>query len=164
MEKEKTVIDYDRVDVARIMEQIKEKTAGEARDELPVSGTGTAPDVPIDFAAGQGRARRILLKLMSPFAPLIRLFILPVHEDLRRAVLILDHANRRIDGLEKERERIDRQQEYTKLLHHLSHNLVVELSKLKIEQEMLKTKVRIMEKDFEFLGKREKALETEIVK
>jgi hypothetical protein len=49
-------------------------------------------------------------------------------------------------------------------VHHLSHNLVVELSKLKIEQEMLKTKVRIMEKDFEFLGKREKALETEIVK
>jgi len=162
MEKEKIAIDYDRIDVARIMEQIKEKTAAEAGTELPFSGTAAAPAAGIDFAAGQGKGRRFLLKIMSPFAPLIKLFALPVDEELRRAVLILDHANRRIDGLEKERERIDRQQEYTKLLHHLCHNLVVELSKLKIEQEMLKTKVRILEKDFEFLGKREKALETEM--
>jgi predicted nucleic acid-binding Zn-ribbon protein len=42
--------------------------------------------------------------------------------------------------------------------------MVVELSKLKIEEEMLKSKARILEKDFEFLGKREKALEKEIDK
>jgi hypothetical protein len=164
MEKEKIAIDYERIDVAQIMEQIKEKAAAEGGGELPLYGTGAAPAAGIDFAAGQGKGRRVLLKIMSPFAPLIKLFTLPVHEELRRAVLILDHANRRIDGLEKERERIDRLQEYTKLLHHLCHNLVVELSKLKIEEEMLKSKARILEKDFEFLGKREKALEKEIDK
>ena len=54
--------------------------------------------------------------------------------------------------------------EYTKLLHQLSHNMVVELSKLKIEEERLKIKTRIMEKDFEFLGQREKELEKEILR
>ncbi len=164
MEGEKIAIDYDRVDVARIMEQIKDKTAAEAAVEFPARGTAAAPAAGIDFAAGLGKGRRVLLKIMSPFAPLIKLFILPVHEELRRAVLILDHANRRIDRLEKERERIDRLQEYTKLLHHLCHNLVVEISKLKIEEETLKTKARIMEKDFGFLEKREKALEKDILK
>jgi len=164
MEREKIAIDYDRVDVARIMEQIKGKTAAEAGSESLSSSTEAAPIAGIDFAAGQGKARRILLKVMSPFSPLIKLFTLPVHEELRRAVLILDHANRRLDGLEKERERLDRLQEYTKLLHHLCHNLVIELSKLKIEEETLKTRARIMEKDFESLGKREKALEKDILK
>jgi hypothetical protein len=162
MGREKIAIDYDHIDVLRIMEQIKEKVAAESGGEPSLHGTGVAPVAGIDFAAGQGKGRRFLLKIMSPFAPLIKLFALPVDEELRRAVLILDHANRRIDGLEKERERIDRLQEYTKLLHHLCHNMVVELSKLKIEEEMLKTKARILEKEFEFLGKREKALEKEI--
>jgi hypothetical protein len=101
---------------------------------------------------------------MSPFSPLIKLLVLPVDEELRRTVILLDHANRRIDCLEKERRRIDRLQEYTRLLHHLSHNMVVEMSKLKIEAETLKTKTRILEKDFEWLGKREKALEKEVLK
>jgi hypothetical protein len=164
MEREKITIDYDHIDVARIMEQLKEKAAAEGGDERTPLGTGAVPVAGIDFAAGQGKGRRVLLKIMSPFTPLIKLFTLPVDEELRRAVLILDHANRRIDKLENERERIDRLQEYTKLLHHLCHNLVVELSKLKIEEETLKTKARILEKDFEFLGKREKALEKEIGK
>jgi hypothetical protein len=54
--------------------------------------------------------------------------------------------------------------EYTKLLHSLSHNLVVEMSKLKIEEEGLKVKARILEKDFEFLNKRERALEQQVFK
>ena len=97
---------------------------------------------------------------MSPLRPLIKLLILPVDEEYRRTALVLDHANRRIDRLEKDRDRNGSStdlREYTKLLHHLCHNLVVELSKLKIEEETLKTKTRVMEKDFEFLGKREKS-------
>jgi hypothetical protein len=38
------------------------------------------------------------------------------------------------------------------------------MSKLKIEEETLKTKTRIMEKDFDSLGKRERALEKEVLK
>jgi hypothetical protein len=53
--------------------------------------------------------------------------------------------------------------ENTKLLHTLAHNLVVELTKLRIEYETLKSKMRIMEKDFEVLGKREKALEKRVI-
>jgi hypothetical protein len=41
---------------------------------------------------------------------------------------------------------------------------VVELTKLKIEEETLKVKTRIMEKDFEFLEKKENAIEKEVFK
>jgi hypothetical protein len=172
MDREKIEIDYDRIDVARIMDQIKEKIAAEAGGEPQASEAAAAPIPELDFTAGQGRTRRVLLKLMSPFRPLVKLLILPVDEEHRRTVLILDHTNRRLDRLisevERDRrvtiERLDRLREYTKLLHHLCHNLVIEMSKLKIEEETLKTKTRVMEKDFEFLGKREKALEKEALK
>jgi hypothetical protein len=91
---------------------------------------------------------------MSPLSPLIKLLILPVYEEHRQMVMILDQANKRLD----------KEQEYIKLIHNLCHNLVVELTKLKIEVDLLKTKVQIMEKDFEFLGKRERALEKEVFK
>ncbi|MFZ2053653.1 MAG: hypothetical protein WAU81_05595 [Candidatus Aminicenantales bacterium] len=164
MDQEKIEIDYDHIDVARIIDQIKKKVAAEAAD-APRTSRDDSPSLPgLDLEAGQGRARRILLRLMSPLKPLIKLLILPVAEENRRTVLILDHANRRIDRLEQNIERLDRLQEYTKLLHHLCHNIVVEMSKLKIEEETLKTKTRIMEKDFDYLGKREKALEKEVFK
>jgi hypothetical protein len=38
------------------------------------------------------------------------------------------------------------------------------MTKLKIEEENLKIKARILEKDFEFLGQRERALEDQILK
>ena len=59
-------------------------------------------------------------------------------------------------------EELNRVRDYTQLLHNLSQNLVVEQTKLKIELDDLKLKTRIMEKDFEFLGKREKTLESKI--
>jgi hypothetical protein len=164
MDQEKIGVDYDHIDVAVIMDRIKKKVAVEAGDKSPVSENRPASFPDLDPAAGQGRARQILLKLMSPLKPLIKLLILPVAEENRRTVLILDHANRRIDWLERNIGRLDRLEEYTKLLHHLCHNLVVEMSKLKIEEETLRTKTRVMEKDFDFLEKREKALEKEVFK
>ena len=71
------------------------------------------------------------------------------------------NANRRIDLAFDE---IGVIKEYTKLLHSLSHNLVVELTKLKIEQEAGNLKSRVLEKDFAFLEKREKALEEQVFK
>lgn len=70
-------------------------------------------------------------------------------------------TNERVDGAYAE---IQRSLEFVKLLHNLSHNIVVEMSKLKIEEEGLKLKTRVMEKDFEFLGRRERALEKELLK
>ncbi|MFQ6039153.1 MAG: hypothetical protein ACE5LV_11120, partial [Candidatus Aminicenantales bacterium] len=130
-----------------------------------------------------------LLKIMKPVSPLIKLAVLPVHHELRETILNLYQTNQRLDFLERKLdeqfsrlyqrlsdidqatnrrvdlafEDLNRAKEYLRLLHNLSHNLVVELTKLKIEEEDLKLKTRVMEKDFEFLGKREKALEKKVL-
>lgn len=72
-----------------------------------------------------------------------------------------DSVNQRLD---KAFHDLGRTMEYTKLLHSLSHNVVVEMSKLKIEEEGLKLKTRIMEKDFENLRSKEQALEHKVFK
>jgi len=54
---------------------------------------------------------------------------------------------------------LDRSMEYVKLLHNLDHNLVVELTKLRIEFETLKSRARILEKDLEAQTRRERVLE-----
>jgi len=78
-----------------------------------------------------------------------------------RIDLVHRTTNERVDGAYGD---IQRAMEFLKLLHNLSHNIVVEISKLKIEEEGLKLKTRVMEKDFEFLGRRGKALEKEFLK
>ncbi|MDH7511919.1 MAG: hypothetical protein QHH14_03110 [Clostridiales bacterium] len=172
-------IDYDNIDVGRIMEAIKSKVAqevGRETDETLTESPGTASGTPqaaeTDSLSEQAGRRtgmkRLLLRIMSPFAPLIKLVILPVYEEQRQTLLSLHNTNKRLDALvsmlHEEIEKNNRNREYTKLLHHLVHNIVVEMSKLKIEEETLKTKTRLMEKDFEILTKRERALEKEIFK
>lgn len=143
-----------------------------------------------DEAGIKGKAKRLLLKLTRPFSPVIKLLVFPLYQEMRQTVINLDQTNRRLDAVnarledELNRVRFDLDQvnqvtnqrldtvfedivrikEYTKLLHHLSHNLVVELTKLKIEEEHLKNAARILEKDFAHLGKRGKALEKELFK
>jgi hypothetical protein len=90
-------------------------------------------------------------------------------QEIKRAIDVVDgkvnnfniNTNKRIDAAFKDIHKI---KEYTRLLHALSHNMVVEMTKLKIEEENIKLKARIMEKDFEFLGRKEQALEKEIYK
>lgn len=191
-------IDYDNLDVADLMAQLKARAAARPEDpaaaasgELPAN----AVDLPISYpappaAAGgtRSRVKRILLTVMKPVTPLVKLAVLPVHEELVRAVEVLDYTNRKLDyltaksdhdlrvaseGLERRATGVDARMdelqahlrvaaESTKLLHNLAHNLVVELTKLKIEHETLRTKVRILEKDFEVLGRRERALEKKV--
>ena len=84
----------------------------------------------------------------------------------------IDNVNDRIALVSRDAQKrlnlafddLNRTMEFTQLLHSLSHNLVVEMTKMKIEEETLKVKTRIMEKDFEFLGRREKALEERVFK
>jgi hypothetical protein len=189
-------IDYDHIDVAGIMDQIKAQIAQrpkptpqdhqqQFREEWSVQSPPQLQPEPEGPASPRSRAKRIMLKVMKPFAPVIKFLVLPVHEELRQTILSLDRTNRRLDslcatmeeelrkldisiskGLGETNKRIDeafldlhRSRDYTKLLHNLSQNIVVELTKLKIEEEGLKSKARIMEKDFEFLQKREKSLE-----
>ncbi len=176
-------IDYENLDVARIMEAIKNKLAEEARRESAetrAKSPGSASEAPqasetdslLPLTARRASLKRLLLKIMRPFAPLIKLLILPVYEEQRQTLLSLHNTNKRLDvvvsmlheEIEKNNRHRQLAREYTKLLHHLTHNIVVEMSKLKIEEETLKTKTRIMEKDFETLTKRERALEKEIFK
>ena len=249
-DKQDIKIDYEDIDVADIMDQIKKKIATQPQEpeqeESPREApTAAAPDPfhgkPAEALGAKSKVKKILLKIMRPFSPLLKLLILPVYSELRETVMSLDQTNRRLDylhqrmeqdllklgetmnaalnettnklqvaigestdvinktiaktnrridkGLDKTSKRIDnvndrialvsqdvqkrldlafddlnRTMEFTKLLHSLSHNLVVEMTKMKIEEETLKVKTRIMEKDFEFLGRREKALEERVFK
>lgn len=195
---EEIIIDYEHLDVARIMEQIKRKIASQPRpqpSEKTREERAVIPPPPrspweLERAYGwRAKVKKILLKLMKPVSPFIKLMIFPVYHELRETVLKLHHANmridylsaaletelaklsqvlnRRIDGVEEKfppiLEEINRLKEYTKLLHNLSHNLVVEMSKLKIELDTLKIHHRLLEKDVRHLEQRERWLEKEIV-
>jgi hypothetical protein len=98
-----------------------------------------------------------LSKLSRPFRPLIKFLIQESYQDL------IVETYERLNQLEQE-EGNQRKKEYIKLLYGLSHNMVVELTKLKIEVEDLRVKLSILEKDFENFKKRERALEKHFFK
>ena len=143
-------IDYDNVDVADIMDQIKRRIAqGPPVPAGAPAATGEGPSgvVPATPGGGEGLAMRAIRMLTRPFMPIFRplldRFIIRVNMDVN--------------------VRSDLMKDRFKLLHLLVHTLVIELTKLRIEHEALKSKMRIMEKDFEMLGKRERALEKRVV-
>ncbi len=183
-------IDYENIDVSNIMDQIKKKIENQPKTQKSqrfeeAEYSGSLPSFPPKHESPQNfksKIKNLLLKIMKPLSPLIKLMVLPVHQELRDTIDKLDHANKHLEILGKRQDRLDKKvdewasrvnlafedldktKDCTILLHNLSHNLVVELTKLKIEEENLKLKTRIMEKDFEFLGQREKALEKKVFK
>jgi len=191
-EKKEFAIDYDNIDVEDIMGQIRKKIASqpevsEPGDPLPVeppSASAPLPHPPGSPSGGKAKIKSILLKIFKPVSPVIKFLVLPVHQEVMDTAQNLHATNERIDSVERRMdgnfnqilqklgevdratiarlEELNRIREYTQLLYNISHNMVVELTKLKIEHENLKLKARIMEKDFEFLGKREKALEGKV--
>jgi len=179
-------IDYENIDVQDIMDQIKRKIASQVGDsELKSEQAGalqplssTEGNESEDVLPPPSRGKRVLLKLARPFAPLIKFLILPVYQELRDTVEILDRSNKRLDQLEQTlgktnthslntSQRLDQElpflKEYTRLLFNLAHNTVVEMTKLKIEEENIKLRIRILEKDFENLKSRERALEARVL-
>jgi hypothetical protein len=52
--------------------------------------------------------------------------------------------------------------EYIKLLHNALNNLITEAAKLKIDHELLKTRIKVLEDKMEFLENRERAIEKKI--
>jgi len=147
-------IDYENVSAADIMRQIKEETA-----KKHSSGSSPAADLPEGGGSKVMKSfiKTVLLKSAKPFRPLIKLLIHDPHQDL------MAETFERLRRLEEEHGE-DRKKEYIKLLYGLSHNIVVELTKLKIEVEDLRVKLSILEKDFENFKKREKALEKHVFK
>jgi hypothetical protein len=171
-------IDYENVDVAAIMDQVKKIAAskpvepGREEVEPPAAAPGAAPASADALPPPPGppglkqKLKAKALKAMKPFFPVIRLFALPLHEEINALVRALDQTNRRLDGQATAAglrfQDLDLAMEYIKLLHTLNHNLVVEVTKLRIELDGLKSRARILEKDFEFAGRREKALEARL--
>lgn len=190
--KEDIRIDYDNIDVEDIMDQIKKRIASQPKSPEPEPSAQPAfaaspapfPAPPEGPSGKKAKLKKILSKLFKPISPLIKFLVFPVHQELKATIQNVYATNQRIDILERKvdenfaqvrrkldevdkatirrLEELNRVREHTQLLHNLSHNLVVELTKLKIEHENLKIKTRIMEKDFEFLGKREKTLESKV--
>lgn len=167
-------IDYEKIDVTDIMLQIKRKIASEPKKPHQEFGASPPIDSPVEFKTEvevpgiKGKIKKLLLKIMRPFSPLIKLMVLPVHEEIMETNRNLHWANMRLDAIDMRLNDLEgdlgKTMEYTKLLHNLSHNIVVEISKLKIEEENLRQKAQIIEKDFKFLTKKENALEKEIFK
>ncbi len=170
LESEDIRIDYDHLDVSDIMGQIKKKIDSRPKDESVSSVSEKKMQAesslnPPEFEESgfsPSKTKRRMLKLMKPFSPIIKLLVLPVHQELRETICILDRTNKRLDVMSDFINETGRAKEYAKLLHNLSHNIVVEMTKLKIEEENLKIRIRILEKDFEHLKSREKALESRV--
>jgi len=162
-------IDYAHVDVARIMDQIQDKVSRRPAG-TPAEACGPEPDMLPSGLPPQGpltlkkKVKDKLLKGLAPFFPVMRLISLPLHEELNQTNEKLFQASQRIDELTARLNERDITKEYVKLLHSLSHNLVLELTKLRVEHDTLKSKVQVLEKDFEFLGTREKVLEQRLVR
>ncbi|MBM3312398.1 MAG: hypothetical protein FJY80_12930 [Candidatus Aminicenantes bacterium] len=173
-------IDYDNLDVGAIMDQVKKTAASrppEPGREEPLAAPASSGGPPVSGGAApqpsgppgfKARLKAKALKAMAPFFPVIRLFALPLHEELQAVVRSLDRTNRELDartaaaGL-RFRD-LDRAMEYIKLLHTLNHNLVLEVTKLRIELDGLKSRARVLEKDFEYAGRRQKALEDRVLR
>jgi hypothetical protein len=173
-------IDFDHLDAAALNEQIRKVAAAQASPaEHPVPATAPSaapaavppapvpaptPTLPSGFKAKlKGRLRRLLI----PFFPVLRVLSLPVHEELDAVIRSLDETNRRVDRLnrllDRRLEDLNSSMEYVKLLHLLGHNLVLEMTKLRIEHDALKSQLRLLEKDLEFLTRRERTVERRVL-
>jgi len=185
-------MDYENLDIADIMSQIKRKNSPSSEDrkgkdeERDISRETENQDIlPQTGIESRSKIKKFLQKIMKPVSPLIKLMVFPVHQEAMNALSQLDQTNRRLDHLYQEQMKMmksleenlyrlndrldvmsgdsDRAQEVIKLLHNLAHNIVVEMTKLKIEEESLKTKTRSLEKSLELVEWKEKALEKKIL-
>jgi len=115
----------------------------------------------------RGVVKKILLKIRKIFFPLVRFMVRPIYNELKQ--FSVDRFNENAFKLYRDLEDTQyykqisvQSKEYIKLLHNAFNNLVVELSKLKIDHELLKTKIKILEDKIEFLENRERAIEKKI--
>lgn len=109
-----------------------------------------APPAPLAEAIQEkGLAKGLLKKVRRLLAPWTRFMNRPMYVELKTG----------INDLQKKVPIILQSSEYIRLLHNAMHNLIVEASKLKTEEEILKTRLRVMEDKVEFLENRQRALE-----
>jgi hypothetical protein len=149
------VIDYDNVDVADIMAQVSRRAAERPPAAPETGGEGPVfrPQEPPPRGL-KGLVKKTVRFLARPCMP----FLIPLYDRFKFRLTLA--TNVRIDEVAT---RLGTTRETVKLLHNLDHNLVLELTKLKVEHDTLKSKVRVLEKELEILGKREKVLEKRVL-
>lgn len=110
-----------------------------------------------------GAAKKIMAKIRKILAPLTRFMIRPYITELKNLTAKLHNENKEDVYNLKQMVPITLQsKEYIKLLHNSVNNMIVELSKLKIDQDLLKTKIKVLEDKIEFLENRERAIEKKV--
>ena len=105
-------------------------------------------------SGAKGLMKKIFRIIRKPLMPFIRSMVRPINNELKA------HINTDRRYIHQFAAGI----EYIKLLHNSTNNLIVELSKLKIEEELLKTKIKVLEDKMEFLENRERAIEKKLFK
>jgi hypothetical protein len=115
----------------------------------------------------RGQVKKILIKIRKILFPLVRFMVRPIYNELKQ--FSVDRFNENAHNIFKNTEEIAyykhlvlQSKEYIKLLHNALNNLITEASKLKIDHELLKTKIKVLEDKMEFLENRERAIEKKI--
>lgn len=122
----------------------------------------------------KGLIKKIMIKYRKLMFPLVRFMSRPIYNELKQLTIdkfnynahAIHHNTHEIECTPAEilfnRHILFQSKEYIKLMHNSMNNLIVELSKTKIEQELLKTKIKVMEDKIEFLENRERAIEKKL--
>jgi len=110
-----------------------------------------------------GAVKKVMAKIRKILAPLTRFMIRPYITELKNLNAELHNENKEnIYNLKQTVPITLQSKEYIKLPHNSVNNIIVELSKLKIDQDLLKTKIKVLEDKIEFLENRERAIEKRI--
>jgi hypothetical protein len=111
----------------------------------------------------RGFIKKILIKIRRIVFPLVRFMIRPIYNELKQ--FCNDNYNdnaHKIFEIESYKPVVMHSKEYIRLMHNALNNMIVETSKLKIDHELQKTKIKILENKIEFLENRERAIEKKI--
>jgi hypothetical protein len=115
----------------------------------------------------KGILKKIFIKIRKILFPLVRFMVRPIYNELKQ--FGVDRFNENAQKVFYNEEEIAyykhlvvQGKEYIKLLHNALNNLITESSKLKIDHELLKTKIKVLEDKMEFLENRERAIEKKI--
>ncbi len=117
----------------------------------------------------EGFSKKILGKIRKIIFPIIRFMSRPIYNELKNMTVELHNANKQsIHNLPEKLEAVNtiviQSKEYIRLLHNTINNMIVESTKLKIGDELHKTKIKVLEDKLEFLENRERALEKKVYK
>ncbi len=113
------------------------------------------PSIELESDGGsglKGLMKKVFRVIRKPLMPFIRSMVRPINNELKAQInMDRKYIHQFAAGIE-----------YIKLLHNTANNMIVELSKLKIEEELLKTKIKVLEDKMEFLENRERAIEKKL--